>query len=85
MQKFDIIVTDENGIHARPAGLLVKEAQKLSSDISITCHDKSADAKKLFALMALGAKRGDTLTVSVSGINEHADAATLYRFMQGTF
>ena len=85
MQKFEITVTDENGIHARPAGLLVKEAQKLSSDVSIACREKSADGKKLFALMALGAKCGDTLTVSVTGINEKADAATLYRFMQGAF
>ncbi len=84
MQKFEFTITDENGIHARPAGLLVKEAQKLSSDVTVACRDKTADAKKLFALMALGAKCGDTLTVTVSGINEQGDAAALYRFMQGT-
>ncbi len=85
MQKFEFTVTDENGIHARPAGLLVKEAQKLSSDVTVACREKSADAKKLFALMSLGAKCGDTLTVTVSGINEQADAAALYRFMRETF
>ena len=83
MQKFDFTVTDENGIHARPAGLLVKEVQKLSSRVTVACRDKSADAGKLFALMALGAKCGDTLTVTVEGINEQADAAAVYRFMQG--
>lgn len=85
MQKFEFTVTDENGIHARPAGLLVKEAQKLSSEISIACREKGADAKKLFALMSLGAKCGDILTVTVSGINEKADAAALYRFMKASF
>ena len=84
MQKFEFTVTDQNGIHARPAGQLVKEAQKLSSDVTVSCREKSADAKKLFSLMSLGAKCGDTLTVTVSGINEQSDAATLYRFMQGT-
>ena len=83
MQKFEFTVTDENGIHARPAGLLVKEAQKLSSDVSIACRGKTADGKKLFSLMALGAKCGDVLTVTVTGINEKGDAATLYRFLQG--
>ena len=83
MQKFEFTVTDENGIHARPAGLLVKEVQKLSSSVTVACREKSADAKKLFALMALGAKCGDTLTVTVEGINEQADAAAVYRFMQG--
>lgn len=85
MQNFEFTVTDPNGIHARPAGLLVKEAQKLSSDVSVACHDKTADAKKLFSLMSLGAKCGDTLRVTVSGINEREDAAALYRFMRETF
>ena len=85
MQKFEFTVTDPNGIHARPAGLLVKEAQKLSSDIGIVCRGKIADGKKLFAIMSLGAKCGDVLTVTLEGINEQADAATLYRFMQGMF
>ena len=83
MQKFEFTVTDQNGIHARPAGLLVKEAQKLSSDIGIACRGKIADGKKLFAIMSLGAKCGDVLTVTLEGINEQADAAALYRFMQG--
>ena len=85
MQKFEFTVTDENGIHARPAGLLVKEVQRLSSRVGITCRGKSADAGKLFAIMALGVRRGDVLTVTVEGINEQSDAAALYRFMQGAF
>ena len=85
MHKFEITVHDENGIHARPAGLLVKEAQKLSSEITVTCRERAADAKKLFSLMALGAKCGDVLTVTLSGINEQADAAALYRFMEQSF
>lgn len=85
MQKFEFTVTDENGIHARPAGLLVKEAQKLSSDVTVACRDKTADAKKLFSVMSLGVKCGDVLTVTVSGINEKNDAAAIYRFMQGAF
>jgi phosphocarrier protein len=84
MQKFEFTVTDPNGIHARPAGLFVKEAQKLSSEIVVACHGKTADGKKLFSLMSLGAKNGETLSISVSGINEREDAAVLYRFLQGT-
>ena len=83
MQKFEFTVTDAHGMHARPAGLLVKEAQKLSSEVTVACRDKTADAKKLFSLMSLGAKCGDVLKVSVSGINEKSDAAAIYRFLQG--
>ncbi len=58
MQNFSYTITDENGIHARPAGIFVKKASAFSSEITVTLGDKSASAKKLFALMGLGAKKG---------------------------
>lgn len=82
MQKFEITVSDPVGIHARPAGVLVKEAQKLSSDIKVTCKEKTADLKKLLAVMGLGAKCGDTLFVSVEGEDELADAEKLKKVFE---
>ena len=54
MKKFEYVIKDEVGIHARPAGLLVKEANKYQSKVSITKDGKSAEATKLMALMGLG-------------------------------
>ncbi len=54
MQKFSYVIKDEVGIHARPAGLLVKEAKKYESKIQIIKDTKSADATKLMAVMGLG-------------------------------
>ncbi len=82
MQRFEVTVSDPVGIHARPAGMLVKEAQKLSSDIEVTCRGKTVDLKKLLAVMSLGAKCGDTLTVSVSGDSELADAEKLEKIFE---
>ena len=70
MKKFEYAVRDEVGIHARPAGLLVKEAKKYESKISITKDGKSAEATKLMALMGLGVKCGDTVEVTVDGADE---------------
>ena len=70
MQKFEYTVKDEVGIHARPAGLLVKEAKKLQSKVMITKEGKSADASKLMAVMGLGVKCGQTVEVSVEGDDE---------------
>ena len=53
MKSFKYTITDPVGIHARPAGILVKEAQKYESSISISKFSGSADAKKLMALMSL--------------------------------
>lgn len=70
MKKFEYAVKHEVGIHARPAGLLVKEAKKYESKISITKDGKSAEATKLMALMGLGVKFGDTVEVIVDGADE---------------
>lgn len=82
MKSFDYVITDEVGIHARPAGLLVKEAKSYDSVIRITKDGKSAEAKKLMALMGLGVKKGDTVTVSVEGGDEEAVAEKMEEFFK---
>ncbi len=83
MKQFQYTVTDPVGIHARPAGLLVKAAKALDSTITVVKGDgKSAVAVKLMALMGLGIKQGDTVTVTVEGGNEDANAATMEQFFK---
>ena len=72
MQKFSYVIKDEVGIHARPAGLLVKEAKKYESKIQIIKDTKSADATKLMAVMGLGVKCGDMIIVEIEGSDEEA-------------
>ena len=72
MQKFSYVIKDEVGIHARPAGLLVKEAKKYESTIQIVKDSKSAAATKLMAVMGRGVKCGDTVEVEVEGPDEAA-------------
>lgn len=82
METFEFTVTDQNGIHARPAGLLVKEAQNLSSELTIACKGKSVNLKKLLAVMSLGAKCGDVLTVTATGSDAEKDCEHLESFMK---
>ena len=70
MKIFRYTVLDEDGIHARPAGALVKEAKKFPCDITITKGDRTVDAKKLFALMSLVVKKDDTVVVEAEGEQE---------------
>ena len=53
MKSFEYTVKDELGIHARPAGMLVKEAKKYESKITITKEGKTVDVTKLMMLMSL--------------------------------
>ena len=64
MKQFQYTIKDELGVHARPAGLLVKLAKQYTSAITIEKNGKVADARKMFAVMGLGVKNGDTITVS---------------------
>lgn len=70
MKTFDFTVTDELGIHARPAGLIAKTAKEFSSEIVISKDGKNAVCTKVMALMGLGVKCGDRITVTVSGGDE---------------
>ena len=83
MKEFTYTITDPVGIHARPAGLLAKAAKALGSTVTIAKADgKSAAATKLMALMGLGIKQGDTVTVTVEGGNEEANAAAMEQFFK---
>ena len=57
MKEFSYTVQDALGIHARPAGLLVKEAAKFPCDITLKCGEKKGSAKKIMAVMAMGVKK----------------------------
>lgn len=70
MKKFTYTLTDEVGIHARPAGMLAKEAKKYESKIVLSVNGKSAEATKLMAIMSLGAKCGQEVEVEVTGADE---------------
>ena len=83
MKQFQYTITDPLGIHARPAGLLVKAAKALDSTITIEKEDgKSAVATKLTAVMGLAIKAGNTVTVTVEGGNEEANAAAMEQFFK---
>ena len=82
MKSFTYTVQDELGIHARPAGMLVKEAKKYQSKITITKEGKSADASKLMAVMSLGVKCGQTVQIAVEGPDEEDAAAGIQAFFE---
>jgi phosphocarrier protein len=82
MKALNHTIKNEMGIHARPAGLLVKEAAAYKSSVMVAKGEKSADAKKIFGIMMLGAKCGDTITLTISGEDEDEAAAKLKVFLE---
>lgn len=80
MKEFTYTIVDKDGMHARPAGRLASTAKKFASDISVRANGKTADAKRLIALMMLGAVCGTTLTFSINGEDEERAALELENF-----
>ncbi|MFT9008786.1 MAG: HPr family phosphocarrier protein [Bifidobacterium sp.] len=81
-KQFDFVITDPNGIHARPAGLLVQKAQECKSKVTILFKDKRVDAKRIFSVLGMGASQGDTLTFEVEGEDAEQAASQLQAFLK---
>lgn len=82
MKEFTYVVTDELGIHARPAGQLVKQAMGFKSTVTITAPKGSADAKRLMAVMKLSVKKGEEVKITCEGADEETCAAALEEFFK---
>ncbi len=82
MRTFEYAIKDELGIHARPAGMLVKEAKAFASEITIKKGDKEAGCTKLMALMGLGVKCGDVVTITINGDDEENAEKAIKEFLE---
>mgnify|MGYP000760809889 FL=1 len=82
MKSATYTITNKMGIHARPAGLLVKEAKKYESECTITKDGKTKKLTQLMMLMSLGVKQGETVTVTAEGADEDAAIEGLKEFFE---
>ena len=85
MKEFNYVIKDPVGIHARPAGLLAKEAKNYKSTITFVKGEKSAKATALMKLMGMGIKQGDEVTIRVEGEDEDTCFADIEKFIKEHF
>ncbi len=82
MIEFRHIIADPEGIHARPAGELVKLLKEYKSVVTINMNGKSADARRIFAVMGLGVKQGQEILITAEGEDEAEAVVALESFFQ---
>lgn len=84
MKTVNYTITDPVGLHARPAGILVKKAAAFKSSVAIKNEEtgKTADAKRIMGVMSLGVKQGNKIELSIEGEDEAAAAAELEVFLK---
>ncbi|MBO6107906.1 MAG: HPr family phosphocarrier protein [Eubacterium sp.] len=82
MKEFSYFITDSQGIHARPAGLFVKEAAACECNVTISKDGKEVDAKRILGVMGLGAKQGQEIILKCDGPDEDEAIEKLSKFLQ---
>lgn len=82
MKEFTYTITDPEGIHARPAGELVKVVKGFECGVTITKDEKTVDCKRLLGLMGLGVKKDQEVILKFDGADEDAACEAISKFMQ---
>lgn len=82
MKDLSFEIKDPAGLHARPVGAIVKVAKESASKITLSYNGKTVDAKKLFAIMGLAVKTGETITMSFDGIDEEQACAAMQEALE---
>ena len=82
MREFKYVITDNEGIHARPAGLLVKLVKTFKSEIMISKGEKTVKASKTLGVMSLGATKGSEVVLTFNGEDEDAAYEAVSKFLQ---
>ena len=81
MKSFMYTVKIPVGMHARHAGMFVKAVSQFESNVTVTCGDKSADGRRILALMGLGIKQEALIRVDVEGPDEDIAAVKLKHYV----
>jgi phosphocarrier protein len=72
MVKREIVVKEKNGLHARPATLLVQLASKYEDEITINYKEKKGSLKSIMMVMSLGVPQGEEFEIVVDGDNSES-------------
>ena len=82
MKELKYVITDPQGVHARPAGMLVKAVKGFESDIQMIKDGRAVNCKGVMGVMSLGVKKGEEVTLTFNGADEDAAMEAIGKFMQ---
>lgn len=77
-----VTIKNESGLHARPAGLFVKEASKYRSDIEVEFKGKRVNAKSIMGIMSLGLSKGEEIKLIIDGIDEEEAMTSMVELIE---
>lgn len=86
-QSIQIIVDvlNDQGLHARPAARLAREAQRFSADLTLLMDDMVVDAKSILDILSLAAAKGSSLTITGTGVDASLAVTSLAELFHNRF
>jgi phosphotransferase system HPr (HPr) family protein len=85
MPKIMVTLTNKVGLHARPAGALVRVAKQFKAEIKVGHRDKEANGKSILSVLSLGAEKGSLVSVEADGDDADQALAALQELVQAKF
>ncbi len=81
----EVTVTNQAGLHTRPASMIVRTASKFRSDFYIQKDDYEINGKSIIGVMTLAAEQGSTLTLVLDGEDEKEAADAISKLFEDGF
>ncbi len=85
MERRVVKLTNTEGLHARPAAIFVKVANRFSSELEIITSQRKVNGKSIIGIMSLGAFHGETIEILCKGVDEVEMADTLSSLIENGF
>ena len=85
MKEIKYVVSNPNGVHARPCALLAQCCTAFKSQITVSVEEQTASAQNVLELMALHAKKGDTLEIRIEGSDEEQAFEAVSQVLEHSF
>lgn len=80
-----VIISNPQGLHARPAELLARLAMQFESEVEVIRDDQCVDAKSILHVLTLGASQGTQIILQARGADAEAAVEALARLVQNDF
>lgn len=80
-----VVVSNAQGLHARPANMLARQASQFESRIDLIKGSERVDGKSILSILTLGAEQGSELSIEAYGPDAQAAIAAIARLIEGGF
>ncbi|MCB1326120.1 MAG: HPr family phosphocarrier protein [Spirochaetales bacterium] len=85
MKSTELVIQQEEGLHARPASIFVRAAARFKCDVSLTAGGTTVNGKSIMGLLMLALSAGTKVTLTTDGVDEQEALVALRDMLSGNF